>query len=275
MQRIRLSNENTDAKGALLVLVDTHMHTKFSTDSKMTIEEAVAKGRELNIGITITEHMDLGYPESNAFQFDVDKYLKDYNKFRSDSVMLGIEIGMKADCLQDNRNLVEQGTLDYVIGSIHVIDNIDIYHESYYRGRTKQEVYNCYFGAMLDCIKCYDFIDSLGHIDYITRYACFADTELYYHEFTEQIDSVLKVLVQNEKALEINTRRLGDVKVIETLLPIYKRFAELGGRLATIGSDAHKPQDIGHGMVAALEMAAQCSLKAVYYKDRQPHYVKY
>jgi len=257
------------------VLVDTHMHTKFSTDSKMTIEEAVLKGRELNIGITITEHMDLGYPESNAFQFDVDEYLRDYNQFRSDTVLLGIEIGMKQDCLQDNRSLIERGALDYIIGSIHVIDNIDIYHEAYYRNRTKQEVYKGYFAAMLDCVKCYDFIDSLGHIDYITRYARFADPEIYYHEFTEQIDAVLKVIAQNEKALEINTRRLGNIKVIENLLPIYKRFAELGGRFATIGSDAHKPQDIGHGMAIALEIAAQCNLKAVYYKDRQPHYVKY
>lgn len=257
------------------MLVDTHMHTKFSTDSKMTIEEAVAKGLELNIGITITEHMDLGYPESNAFQFDVDEYLRDYNKFRSDSVLLGIEIGMKQDCLQDNRSIAARGALDYIIGSIHVIDNVDIYHEDYYRNRTKQEVYNSYFKAMLECVNCYDFIDSLGHIDYITRYARFTDPELYYHEFAEQIDCVLKGLAEREKALEINTRRLGNMKTVENLLPIYKRFAELGGRLATIGSDAHYPQDIGQGMAIALEMAAQCSLKAVYFKDRQPHYVKY
>lgn len=256
------------------MLFDTHMHTKFSTDSKMKIDEAIAKGQELDLGIVITEHMDLGYPESDAFQFNVDEYLSTYHAFRSDSVLLGIEIGMRTDCLEANRSLAERRGLDYVIGSIHVIDDIDIYHESFYRSHTKQEVYNRYFDAMLECMKCYDFIDSLGHIDYIARYARFSDPDIYYDEFAEQIDAVLQITAKQGKALEINTRRLIDSRAVDILLPIYKRFAELGGRLATIGSDAHKPQDIGKGLAAAMDIAAVCGLKVVYFKDRQVHYVK-
>lgn len=255
------------------MLFDTHMHTLFSTDSKMKIEEAVKKGRELNIGITITEHMDLGYPESNAFQFDIGEYLSTYNDFRNNNVLLGIEIGMRHDCLQDNRRLVQNAEFDFVIGSIHVIDNIDIYHESFYRSYTKREVYGRYFEAMLECLKCYDFIDSLGHIDYIARYARYKDPEIYYPEFADQIDPVLKAAVEKEKPLEINTRRISDRRSIEILMPIYKRFAELGGKFVTIGSDAHKPQDIGRGLTEGLDIAAACGLNAIYFKQRQAYYV--
>ena len=256
------------------MLFDTHMHTTFSTDSKIKIQEAIAKGQELNLGITITEHMDLGYPQSNAFIFDVAEYLATYDKFRSDNVLLGIEIGMRNDCLQDNRYLVDEANLDFVIGSIHVIDNIDIYHESFYRTHTKQQVYYRYFEAMQECMRCYDFIDSLGHIDYIARYARFNDPEIYYTEFAEQIDEVLKVAAEKGKALEINTRRITDSRSVDLLMPIYKRFAELGGKLATVGSDAHKPQDIGRRINTAMDIAADCGLKVVYFKNRQPNYVK-
>jgi histidinol-phosphatase (PHP family) len=256
------------------MLFDTHMHTIFSTDSKMKIDEAISKGRENKIGITITEHMDLGYPEAKAFQFDVDEYLAMYNKFRNDDVLLGIEIGMRHDCLEDNRGLIQRAGLDFVIGSIHVIENIDIYHESFYCNHTKQYVYNQYFGAMLECMKCYDFIDSLGHIDYIARYARFSDPEIYYDEFADSIDAILKIVAEQEKALEINTRRITDRQSIELLMPIYKRFAELGGKLVTVGSDAHKPADVGRGLADGMAIAAACGLKAVYFKERQAYYAK-
>ncbi|WP_378954084.1 histidinol phosphate phosphatase [Pelosinus sp. sgz500959] len=256
------------------MLFDTHMHTCFSTDSKMKIDEAVMKGKELGIGITITEHMDIFYPEPLSFVFDVDQYFAAYNQYRSESVLLGIEIGMRADCIEENCRIVEKYPFDYVIGSVHILDNIDIYAAEFYQGKSKQDVYRHYFATMLECIKCYDGIHSLGHIDYIARYARFADPEVYYHEFKEQIDEVLIVLANKGKALEINTRRLDRKESIEILLPIYQRFYELGGRMVTVGSDAHRMTEVGRGLEVGQEIADRSQLKVVYFKDGKPHYVK-
>lgn len=256
------------------MLFDSHMHTCFSSDSKMKMDEAVAKGRELNIGITITEHMDIAYPGPLAFTFNVDQYFADYNTYRGDNVLLGIEIGMREDCLEESCRIVEAYPFDYVIGSIHVVDNIDIYLPEFYQGRSKQEVYQQYFTAMLQCVTCYEGIHSLGHIDYIARYARFTDTEVYYSEFREQIDEILTVLARKGKALEINTRRLGSKEAMEILMPIYQRFYEVGGRLVTIGSDAHRATEIGRGLAEGVEIAERSNLKVVYYKEGQPQYVK-
>lgn len=255
------------------MLFDTHMHTKFSTDSTMMLEDAVAKARELNLGITITEHMDLAYPEPQAFLLDVAGYFREYAGYRNDKLLLGIEIGMRTDCREDNRRIVAAHPFDYVIGSIHVIDNIDIYCENFYHSRSKEEVYGRYFDTMADCLATYEFIDSLGHIDYIARYARYADPEIYYYQFKDSIDRILGILADQGKALEINTRRLDNRERIDNILPIYRRFYELGGRLATIGSDAHKPQDIGKGMNLALQLAEECGLKVVRFKDRNPEYL--
>lgn len=256
------------------MLFDTHMHTsRFSTDSKMSIDKAISKAKELNIGITTTEHMDLAYPVPDAFIFDVGDYFAEYEKYRSNNMLLGIEVGMRLDCLKDNNNIVSNHSFDYVIGSIHVIDNIDIYCEEFYLSRTKQEVYHHYLDTMTECLKVYDFIDTLGHIDYITRYARYADPEIHYEEFREHIDQVLTILAEKEKAIEINTRRLNK-DTVQTLIPIYKRFHELGGRWATIGSDAHRPEDIGKGIDSAINISSICNLDLVYFKNRSPEYIK-
>ena len=109
-----------------------------------------------------------------------------------------------------------------------------------------------------------------GHIDYICRYARFDDPELYYFDFQTDIDLVLSILAQRDKALEINTRRLYLPDSKEALLPVYHRFRELGGKYVTIGSDAHKAKDIGKGMDIAFEMADSCGLTPVYFKERKP-----
>jgi histidinol-phosphatase (PHP family) len=240
----------------------------------MKMDEAVARGRELDIGITITEHMDFAYPEPMSFIFDVEKYFADYNTFRSDKVLLGIEIGMRSDCLEENCKLVEKYPFDYVIGSVHVIDNIDIYAAEFYHERNKKDVYEQYFKTMKQCVTCYDGIHSLGHIDYIARYARFKDPEVYYHEFKDYIDEVLLIVAQKGKALEINTRRLGTKEAVEIIMPIYKRFYEVGGRLVTIGSDAHHVKDIGRGLDVGLEIAERSKLDVVYFKDGKPQYQK-
>ncbi len=252
------------------MLFDTHIHTRYSTDSNMAVEAAVKRGGELGLGIIFTEHMDLAYPEPDAFTFDVKQYFKDYIQYRSDKVLLGIEVGMRPDCLEDNRRIVADSSFDYVIGSIHVVDNIDIYQESFYHSRPKREVYGRYFEAMLSCLKTYDFVDSLGHIDYIARYARYEDPDVHYHEFSDWIDEILMTAAQKEKAIEINTRRLISPEAVAGLLPIYKRFYELGGRMVTIGSDAHKPEDIGRRMDVAQNLAEACKLSVVYFKQRKP-----
>lgn len=260
-------------KGEILMF-DTHIHSNFSTDSKMKIEEAIQKAQDLNIGTIVTEHMDLKYPEPKKFVFDTGAYFNDYEKIRNEEMLLGIEIGMRTDCVKESRDICVNNPFDYVLGSVHIVNGFDIYKEEYYKGRTKDEAYMQYFDYMLECIKEYDFIDSMGHIDYIARYARYDDREIYYDRYKEAIDEILKYLADNNKAIEINTRRFNDKNAVKNLLPIYKRFNELGGKMVTIGSDAHTSQSIGYGFKTAFDMAEYCNLKVVYFNNRKLYYDK-
>lgn len=255
-------------------MFDTHVHTNVSTDSKMEIEDAIKAAQNRNMSLIITEHMDLKFPIEGLFCFDVDDYFNKYSKYRRDNLLLGVEIGMKGDCVEESRELVKNNPFDYVIGSVHLIDNMDIYYENYYQGNNKKQAYEKYLNTILSCAQQYDFIDSMGHIDYISRYARYDDKEMYYKDFSEIIDEILKTLADKDKCLELSTRRLKDENAIKNLITIYKRYRELGGRHITIGSDAHAPSAIGSNFDVAKEIVDLCDLKVVYFRERKKEYEK-
>lgn len=255
-------------------MFDTHIHTKISSDSQMEIEDAIKYAKNKNISMIITEHMDLKFPKEGLFCFDEAQYFEEYDKYRGEDLLLGVEIGMKKDCIQESKKVAQNNPFDYIIGSVHLVNNLDIYYEEYYKGKSKREAYEKYFMSMLESIKNYDFIDSMGHIDYISRYAKYEDKEIYYEEYSDIIDEILKVLINTDKCMELNTRRLNDENAVKNIIPIYKRFRELGGQNITVGSDAHNTLSIGSNFNVAKDIAKLCDLKIVYFKNRKKEYEK-
>lgn len=254
------------------MIFDTHMHTRFSTDSQMKIEEAIEAAQKQKLGIIITEHYDLDYPEPEAFKCDIQSYLKAYEKYRSKEVLLGIEIGLAPSTLVKNENVIRDNPFDYVIGSIHGVDEIDIFTEYIKMPLDEKTCYERYFEYMLKCIKLYNEFDSLGHIDYIHRYVSFDDKELRVDEYKEALAEIMKVLIDKNKAIEINTRRLGKESSRKTMLEVYRLYKDLGGKYVTIGSDAHGPEAIGAYFKEGLRMIDELELKPVYFKERQMRY---
>ncbi|NOH15671.1 histidinol phosphate phosphatase [Clostridium cochlearium] len=258
-------------------MFDSHIHTNFSTDSKMTLDEVLEKSKKENIGVILTEHFDLKSLSPEEFIFDIEDYFKQYAPYRNEKLLLGLEMGMRPDCIEENKEISKKYDFDFILGSVHLAEHEDIYYdiysEEFYKGRNKKEVYNNYLEHMLQCVKNYDFVDALGHIDYICRYARYEDTELYYDEYEEILNEIFKELSLKDKALEINTRRLGDKNTHKPLFQIYKNFRKLGGKYVTIGSDSHRDIDIGSNFKVARELAEESGLKLIYYKNRKPEFI--
>lgn len=241
------------------MIFDCHSHTKFSADSKMLAADAIARAESLNLGIVFTEHFDYNLPGDIDFTFDAAAYMNEYKKFRSDRVKLGVEIGMLEPARKANKNFLAQAKFDLVIGSIHVVDGVDIYMPEFYADKDKMTAYRKYFGAMAEEVAVEDF-DVLGHIDYICRAATYDNPEIEYETFKSEIDEVLKIVVERGKILELNTRRLNKKIAVEELKPVYKRYKEFGGRFITIGSDAHVVEAVGANFDVALKFAEDLNL---------------
>ena len=252
------------------MIFDTHMHCDFSTDSSMTLEEAIAAAEKENIGMIVTEHWDYDYPTNpTEFIFDLNAYYDKMCKFRSDKVLIGIEIGMQTHTIELDKNISASHEFDFVLGSIHCMKRKDLYEEYCYEGLTRQEAVRAFLEDSIYCITHNTDYDAFAHIDYLTRYWIYKGEYLEYADAPELFDELFKILANGNKAIEINTRRLDDQKAIDALVPLYKRFAELGGKYCTLGSDAHYAEHVGRRMDVALAIARECGLTPVYFKKRQ------
>ena len=251
------------------MIFDSHSHTSFSADSDMTAEDALKAARARGLGIVFTEHLDVDFPGELDFSFDPAAYWKQYEPLRGDNLHLAIEVGMQAGTAEASRAFVTRAPFDLVIGSVHLLRGIDIYEKECFEGREKDELYREYFRTMAEMIACHDFIDVLGHIDYIARTAPYENPELSYGAFADEIDAVLRTAVAQGVVLELNTRRLGSRRALKELAPIYARYHELGGRYVTLGSDAHGADAIGANFAAAEDFARAMGLSIVMFFARK------
>ena len=247
------------------MLFDSHVHTEFSADSEMKAAEALAVAEKQGIGLVFTEHLDAGFTakDGKEFSFVPHDYWQAYSHLRGDTLRLGVEIGMRASTRDFSEEFSRQVPFDMIICSQHLVDDIDIYYPDYYAGKDKQEAYHRYFVQMAENLKAHSFANTLGHIDYICRYAPYEKPDIIYTDFADEIDAVLQTAIETDTAMEINTRRLGDRAALESLLPIYRRYKEMGGRFVTIGSDAHGDDAIGTHMQLACDFAESLGLMPV------------
>ncbi len=250
------------------MIFDTHVHCEYSCDSEMKLPEALAAAAGKGMGIVVTEHWDYDYPTNpTAFTFDLDEYFRKYASLCGENLMLGIEIGMQKHIAADDDRVAAGRPFDFVLGSIHCVNGRDLYEQSCYRGQERKDAVREFLEEAIACAGNHDGFDSFAHIDYMCRYWPFDEPEL--SDAPELFDDFFRLLIKKEKPMEINTRRLEDAAAVRSLLKIYKRYRELGGRFCTIGSDAHLTDHIGRGFKTALAMAEEAGLKPVYFKARK------
>lgn len=228
----------------MIQFIDTHTHTSFSPDSEQDPEELVraAIGRGLKY-LAITDHQENEFHPSK-WEVDFYRYFRELERLRAkygDRIELaaGVEIGYAPQCDGMAREIIESYSFDTVIQSIHNLGGVDLYYETYYVGKTKREAYANYLAAVKDSVLAPYPFTQIGHLGYIARYAHYADRTLRYGEFAEEIDNVLRAIVDRDVVLECNTSSEGMGQTAVTPIDVLRRFYELGGRRVTFASDAH------------------------------------
>ena len=275
-----------------MIKADQHTHCNFSSDSDASPESMVVGAIEKGIThLCLTDHMDLDYPgttkEEPLFEFNVADYFTALTPLKEayrDKLYLGIgiELGLRPgreDLNQQMHRLLSAYPFDFVLGSVHLLDNDDPYYESYWQNRTAKDILSKYFSDMLTSLKEYDNFDSLGHLDYLIRYIppyC-GEKDYVFREHQEVMDEIFKLLISKDKALEINTAGLiKGLPCFHPKLETLKRYLELGGTLITIGSDGHSPDKIATKFKETEELLRSCGISGYYvYKKRIPEYIPF
>lgn len=251
------------------MIFDTHLHTEFSFDSSEQINMVLEAATKKNLGVITTEHKDLNYFEVGGFpiDFNVDDYFRKYEKYRSDTYLMGIELGLDKDYTEKIRNIAERYDFDMVIGSLHTMAGINLSSRKYYKGVGESVFYKAYLKYAKEMIIDSPFIDTLAHFDYPTRYSGFR--ELRYEEYEAEFTALFQAMMDNDVTLEINLKRplVGDV--YDSFRSVYKGYYENGGRHISLASDAHVAEDLGRNFDQALNMMDDIGLEICYYKSRQ------
>ena len=129
-----------------------------------------------------------------------------------------------------------------------------------------------YFDEIMELIAWGKF-DSLTHLTYPLRYIVGEQhREVSYDVYKDRVDDILKALIEQNKALELNTSGLR--QAIGKTMPcptVIKRFKELGGKYLTIGSDAHRWADIGSGVEEGYQIAQSAGFDHItIFVNREP-----
>ena len=256
-----------------MFLADYHTHTKYSFDSKEDpvnlCERAIEKGIS---SIAITDHFDCDFDEFEyPYVLDVQKQkeemlsLKERYKGRLD-VVYGIELGQPHSRPEIAKKLLHDGGFEFVIGSLHNLKNLpDFYYFDY--TKIKGNILDVMFKRSLSelCeVASFEGIDTLAHITYPHRYVSAAGNDLDFKKFYNDFDNLYKILIKNNISLEINTSTLwkgyGFSMPNEELIKLYY---ECGGRLITVGSDAHSAENVGGCIAEAYGMLKRIGFKNI------------
>ncbi|SFG74945.1 PHP domain-containing protein [Sporolactobacillus nakayamae] len=252
---------------------DTHNHTKFSFDAEMGIEEAIKQGKNNHLNLIITDHYDLNELDKNGetIEFPLDNYFQEYAAYRNDHLLIGIELGLdnRTKYIIRNRQIIESHPFDFVIGSVHNIQDYDILNDQSKNFLSKPDFFARYLVYAEHTVNKNPFIDTFAHIDYPCRYLEYSDNVLRYDDFPMLIDNFLTALILHDICLEINLRLIGKQAFYDGLSSIVQRYAELGGKYVTIGGDNHTPDTIGNKYSLGLKIALDAHLTPVYFKNRR------
>lgn len=267
--------------------IDAHVHSKVSHDGISYMNEHMKSAKENEVKeITFTEHYDdYSGIETKLKTLDINYYRKVYLENKNDNIVktnFGIEIGLRPESHELISNMVNNNNFDFIIGSSHITCGKDMaYDKSFFENYTPHQAVMNYLKEVLTNVKMYtNEFDVYGHIDYVIRYVIkyYGDVmnKISYDEFRDILDEILLHIINKDKGIEINTSgiRYG-LNNPHPNMEILKRYKQLGGKIITIGSDAHRVEDLASHFDIAIDMIERAGFEEIaVYHNRKPDFVK-
>ncbi len=256
-------------------MFDFHMHSTVSFDGHDAPEEMVraALAAELK-EICFTDHIDHEKNSSDgSMVFDTEVYNRAYDDLAAKGLKIrrGMEFGLYPDNMEQFRRDLQRRPFDFVLGSVHFVDTEDVYFKPYWEGKTVFQAEREYLETTLACVQAHEDFDVLAHLTYISKARAHpAPRPVPYEDHREIVDEILRTLAKKGKGLEMNTSgvdRCGDFLPYECY---FRRFYELGGRIVTVGSDAHAASRVGQYSGRACQILKDIFGYVCTFESRQP-----
>lgn len=242
-----------------MAMYDQHVHTWFSCDSESDPAENVRRAMESGLaGLTFTDHYDSHPTEWPSCKYDYDRIAEAVGPLRArygDRIFIGhgIEICYQPELMDQILAYLEPRRFDLVLLSVHWFSGKALHVREHWTGLDMVTGTRQYLEAVLEAAR---FVlalkrrglkpfDVLGHLDLVKRY-----TQRYFQAFDirphgDLVDEILRTCIEADLVPEVNVSSLR--QSLPEPMPaewVVARYAELGGRAMTLGSDAHRPEHV-------------------------------
>ncbi len=246
-------------------LVDYHIHTKLCGhafgEPEDYVREAIAKGLP---EIGFSDHVPLPGirdPYLSMAPGDLPRYVELVRDVQADVEEMEIRLGIEMDYLpgqmDESWKLVEPYEFDYIYGSVHYIDGWgfgDSRRLSSYVGRDPDATYARYFELFCEAAREGGF-DIMAHPDLVKKHGITTNLPL-----DELYAEAASALAEADVVVEINTSGLRKTALdVYPTLPFLRACVERGVPV-TLGSDAHRPEQVGMDFDLALRLLTRAGV---------------
>jgi histidinol-phosphatase (PHP family) len=267
-------------------VIDLHIHTARSRHGTGTVSDCVAAAESAGVStIAITEHLPLPeevlrrVPTAAGYAMpeeELPAYVSEVRAAASSSsaveVLLGIEVDALADGGAHARTLLGDTRFDVVLGSVHLIDDWPFDDPALTDGYAEWDIrrlWERYFEDLAAAALTRDY-DVIAHPDLVKKFCHIPEGDLgpLYRPLADAF---------REAGVTVEVNTAGLRKPCEELYPAPGLLAELhrAGVPVTVGSDAHRPSDVGAGWAEAaraVRIAGYTSVRV--HRSREPHDVE-
>lgn len=271
-------------------MIDYHIHTSHSIDAEGSLREYAQRAMALGLKeICFTNHCELDRTRNdNLIRFDGKimpltrevlinlqnevMEIKEVFSKQDLKIRFGIEVGFFPGIEERLNALIEGLKLDYVLAGIHCLNHICIDSskecETYFQRNNAERLLEDYYNTMEQLIRSHLF-DAIAHFDVYKKYGLSFYGEKVKEFNRERVYSLFKIMADNGIGLEINTaglRRINQFYPSDDFMVLAKKA---GIEIITIGSDCHRPDDIGTGILEAIDYAKFHEFNRIFVFERR------
>ena len=262
------------------MLIDCHNHSLYSFDGQEKVADLCKNAGKLGLSVfALTDHCDMidGIAPDALISHitgSVNELTawRDAHRDGNCRMLIGIELGDPLENLPLAEEMLNLCPYDLVIGSVHT-DGVADYYFGDYSQTSEQELHERLvrsFDRPCEMAEWAKF-DVLAHITYPLRYII-GDygRKVNLDRYQQLIDQLFYTIIRKGIVLEVNTSGLRQ-KIASTLPDeaLLRRYYGLGGRLVTIGSDAHRLRDMAFGITETEEMLRKIGFTELVWFDQR------
>lgn len=260
-------------------MFDYHIHSRVSFDGKEAPETMLRAAEAAGLKeICFTDHIDYDpRADVQTMLFDNQVYSQAYDSLTSSKLKIrrGMEYGLMADRPEQLKEELRRRPFDFVIGSVHFVEGWDVYFPPYWEGKSIEQAERRYLEEVLACVQTHQDFDVLGHLTYISKsWNNPTNRPVEYGLYADLVDEIFRELIRKGKGIEVNTSGMERSGVYLPSREYVQRFHDLGGKIVTVGSDAHTADRVGKNCGDAARMVADIFGYVCTFENRQPIFHK-